>query len=99
MRGLKIGDRITICDAYVDRVNEHQGKDIYGTGTKTFFRHTIVDRDRNVFVFGGKWRGIKHGDIIDIKGTVKKFENKYKYIRLNRVVVIAKHDRKEETLV
>lgn len=77
-----VGDKISVADCTLERITSYHanydGKDVL------LFRHAIRTPDNTMLVYtGGRQHG-REGQKVDVKGTIKRFENSFGIVRISR---------------
>jgi len=86
---MKEGERIELHQVICTRYSTHE-RIIHNEENRTYHRYLMRDSHNQLYVYSGVSLGVAMGDTFNIKATVKRFETKYRCIRLARVIVTSR---------
>lgn len=89
------GQRFDLHNLIIEKVTFYDRK-IHNEEWRTIWRYafrSVLTHDK--FVYSGKFMGFQVGDIVSIRGTVKRSIDSYGFVRLSRILKIPTSTQEE----
>jgi hypothetical protein len=87
VRTWREGDRCDLGALQCDKVTTYERDKWDREGQETVYRYSLVSPTGDKFVYSGKCLGIKVGEYVDLRATIKRCEYRYNSVRLARPVI------------